>query len=164
MQQIREIATVRDGNLSSNEKIKEAMEEKIDELEDKISSNTSEMAKIAAEVGVKIIKKGADMVLGIGSSEEKKNDSPNENQKKGMERINELNDENKKLEKQCNNFKNKLEKIKLNLNYDVQFINILKLYSQLLRRNYQWRIDYSGIILSEKKNTLEKLVIIILKL
>ncbi len=157
MQQIREIATVRDGNLSSNEKIKEAMEEKIDELEDKISSNTSEMAKIAAEVGVKIIKKGADMVLGIGSSEEKKNDSPNENQKKGMERINELNDENKKLEKQCNNFKNKLEKIKLNLNYDVQFINILKLYSQLLRRNYQWRIDYSGIILSEKRKYTRKI-------
>ena len=157
MQQIREIVKMRDGNLSSNEKIKEAMEEKIDELEDKISSNTSEMAKIAAEVGVKIIKKGADMVLGIGSSEEKKNDSPNENQKKGMERINELNDENKKLEKQCNNFKNKLEKIKINLNYDVEFINILKLYSQLLRRNYQWRIDYSGIILSEKRKYTRKI-------
>ena len=157
MQQIREIVKMRDGNLSSNEKIKEAMEEKIDELEDKMSSNTSEMAKIAAEVGVKIIKKGADMVLGIGSSEEKKNDSPNENQKKGMERINELNDENKKLEKQCNNFKNKLEKIKINLNYDVEFINILKLYSQLLRRNYQWRIDYSGIILSEKRKYTRKI-------
>ena len=157
MEQIREIVKMRDGNLSSNEKIKEAMEEKIDELEDKISSNTSEMAKIAAEVGVKIIKKGAEIVLGIGSSEEKKNDSPNENQKKGMERINKLNDENKKLEKQCNNFKNKLEKIKINLNYDVEFINILKLYSQLLRRNYQWRIDYSGIILSEKRKYTRKI-------
>ena len=157
MQQIREIATVRDGNLSSNEKIKEAMEEKIDELEDKISSNKNEIVKIATEIGLEKIQKGTEFAFGIPSVEMKKNDTSNENQKKGMERINELNDENKKLEKQCNNFKNKLEKIKLNLNYDEEFINILKLYSQLLRRNYQWRIDYSGIILSEKKKLSRKI-------
>jgi hypothetical protein len=157
MEQIREIVQMRDGNLSSNEQIKEAMQEKIDDLEDKISSNTSEMAKIAAEVGVNIIKKGAELALGIPSLEEKKNDSPNENQKKAMERINELNDENKKLNKQLNNFKNKLEKIKINLDYDEEFINILKLYSQLLKRNYQWRIDYSGIILSEKRKFIKKI-------
>ena len=31
------------------------------------------------------------------------------------------------------------------------------MYSQLLRRNYQWRIDYSGIILSEKRKYTRKI-------
>ena len=71
--------------------------------------------------------------------------------KKIIERINELNAENKKLKKQVNNYKNKLERLKINQNYDIEFINILKLYSQLYRRNYHVRNDYSGIILSEKR-------------
>ena len=68
-----------------------------------------------------------------------------------MDRINELRKENKKIERKIRNFKNKLERIKVNQNYDIQFINIMKLYQQLVRRNYHIRNDFSGIILSEKR-------------
>ena len=151
IEQIREIVTMRDGNLSSNEKIKQAMEEKIDELEEKISAKEGEMFKLAGEVGINIFKKGLEIAYQIPSSEGKENATPNEGQKKIIERINELNAENKKLKKQVNNYKNKLEKLKINQNYDIEFINILKLYSQLYRRNYHVRNDYSGIILAEKR-------------
>ena len=151
IEQIREIVRIRDGNLSSNEKIKEAVEEKIDELEEKISAAESEMLKIAGEVSLKVVKKGIEIVLQVPPTQENENPTPNENQKKAIERINELKNENKKLQKQVNNYKNKLEKLKINKDYDIAFINILKLYSQLYRRNYHLRIDYSGIILSEKR-------------
>ena len=151
IEQIREIVRIRDGNLSSNEKIKQAVEEKIDELEEKISAAESEMLKIAGEVSLKVVKKGIEIVLQVPPTQENENPTPNENQKKAIERINELNNEKKKLQKQVNNYKNKLEKLKINQNYDIEFINILKLYSQLYRRNYHLRIDYSGLILSEKR-------------
>ena len=151
IEQIREIVVMRVGNLSSNEKIKEAVEEKIDELEEKISDKKSEMLKIAGEVGVDAVNKGAEFVFNIPPSEEKENISFIEKQKKAMERINQLNSEYKKLQKQLNNYQNKLEKLKINQNYDIEFINILKLYSQLYRKNYHSKIDYSGIILSEKR-------------
>ena len=151
IEQIREIVVMRVGNLSSNEKIKEAVEEKIDELEEKISDKKSEMLKIAGEVGVDAVNKGAEFVFKIPPSEEKENTSFIEKQKKAMERINQLNSEYKKLQKQLNNYQNKLEKLKINQNYDIEFINILKLYSQLYRKNYHSKIDYSGIILSEKR-------------
>ena len=151
IEQIREIVRIRDGNLSSNEKIIQAVEEKIDELEEKISAAESEMLKIAGEVSLKVVKKGIEIVFQVPPTQENENPTPNENQKKAIERINELNNEKKKLQKQVNNYKNKLEKLKINQNYDIEFINILKLYSQLYRRNYHLRIDYSGIILSEKK-------------
>ena len=165
IEQIREIVRIRDGNLSSNEKIIQAVEEKIDELEEKISAAESEMLKIAGEVSLKVVKKGIEIVLQVPPTQEKENPTPNENQKKAIERINELNNEKKKLQKQVNNYKNKLEKLKINQKYDIVFINILKLYSQLYRRNYHLRIDYSGIILSEKrkyarvkdKNNVEKM-------
>jgi len=151
IEQIREIVSMRDGNLSSNENIKQAMEEKIDELEEKISAKEGEMFKLAGEVGINIFQKGLEIAFQIPSFEGKENTTPNEGQKKIIERINELNAENKKLKKQVNNYKNKLEKLKINQNYDIEFINILKLYSQLYRRNYHVRNDYSGIILSEKR-------------
>ena len=151
IEQIREIVRIRDGNLSSNEKIIQAVEEKIDELEEKISAAESEMLKIAGEVSLKVVKKGIEIVFQVPPTQEKENPTPNENQKKAIERINELNNEKKKLQKQVNNYKNKLEKLKINQNYDIEFINILKLYSQLYRRNYHLRIDYSGLILSEKR-------------
>ena len=151
IEQIREIVRIRDGNLSSNEKIIQAVEEKIDELEEKISAAESEMLKIAGEVSLKVVKKGIEIVLQVPPTQENENPTPNENQKKAIERINELNNEKKKLQKQVNNYKNKLEKLKINQKYDIVFINILKLYSQLYRRNYHLRIDYSGLILSEKR-------------
>ena len=151
IEQIREIVRIRDGNLSSNEKIIQAVEEKIDELEEKISAAESEMLKIAGEVSLKVVKKGIEIVFQVPPTQENENPTPNENQKKAMERINQLNSEYKKLQKQLNNYQNKLEKLKINQNYDIEFINILKLYSQLYRKNYHSKIDYSGIILSEKR-------------
>ena len=83
--------------------------------------------------------------------EEKKGNTEGEPKKEGMDRINELRAENKKIERKIRNFKNRLERIRVNQNYDIQFINIMKLYQQLIRRNYHIRNDFSGIILSEKR-------------
>ena len=109
------------------------------------------MFKIAGDVGVDEIIKRAEFVFKIPPSDGKENISFIEKQKKAMERINQLNSEYKKLQKQLNNYQNKLEKLNINQNYDIEFINILKLYSQLYRKNYHSKIDYSGIILSEKR-------------
>ena len=95
IEQIREIVRIRDGNLSSNEKIIQAVEEKIDELEEKISAAESEMLKIAGEVSLKVVKKGIEIVLQVPPTQENENPTPNENQKKAIERINELNNEKK---------------------------------------------------------------------
>ena len=69
-----------------------------------------------------------------------------------MDRINELKAENKKINKKIINYRNRFERIKSFQNYDIAFINIMKLYTQLIRRNYHSRNDFSGIILSEERN------------
>ena len=48
-------------------------------------------------------------------------------------------------------YKNKIQKININQNYDIEFVNILKLYFQLIKRNYDFRSDYLGLIITEKK-------------
>ena len=68
-----------------------------------------------------------------------------------MDRISELRAENKKIERRITNYRNRLERLNVGQNYDIEFINILKLYAQLIRRNYLLRNDFSGIILSEKR-------------
>ena len=83
--------------------------------------------------------------------EEKKEKTDGEPKKEGMDRISELRAENKKIERRITNYRNRLERLNVGQNYDIEFINILKLYAQLIRRNYLLRNDFSGIILSEKR-------------
>ena len=83
--------------------------------------------------------------------EEQKETTDDGQKKEVMDRINELRAENRKIEKRITNYRNRLERLNVSQNYDIEFINILKLYVQLIRRNYNLRKDFSGIILSEKR-------------
>ena len=47
-------------------------------------------------------------------------------------------------------YKNKIQKININQNYDIEFVNILKLYFQLIKINYDFRNDYLGLIITVK--------------
>ena len=156
LDEIREIVQVRDVNISSYENIREAIQNKIEELEEEKERNEAEIQSIATSLGIQFVGDGIKTIAGVPPvnqmlKEEKKGNTEGEPKKEGMDRINELRKENKKIERKIRNFKNKLERIKVNQNYDIQFINIMKLYQQLVRRNYHIRNDFSGIILSEKR-------------
>ena len=156
LDEIREIVQVRDVNIISYENIREAIQNKIEKLEEEKERNEAEIQSIATSLGIQFVGDGIKTIAGVPPvnqmlKEEKKGNTEGEPKKEGMDRINELRKENKKIERKIRNFKNKLERIKVNQNYDIQFINIMKLYQQLVRRNYHIRNDFSGIILSEKR-------------
>ena len=156
LDEIREIVQVRDINISSNENIREAIQNKIEELEEEKERNEAEIQSIAASLGLQFVGDTVKTMAGVPPlnqmlKDEKKGNTEGEEKKEGMDRINELRAENKKIERKIRNFKNRLERIRVNQNYDIQFINIMKLYQQLVRRNYHIRNDFSGIILSEKR-------------
>ena len=156
LDEIREIAQVRDININSNEAIREAIQNTIDDLEEKKQKNEEEMRSIATSLGMEIVGDTLKSISGIPPvkkeiKKEKKGTTDGEPKKEGMDRINELRAENKKIEKRITNYKNRLERLNVNQNYDIEFINIMRLYTQLIRRNYHLRNDFSGIILSEKR-------------
>ena len=164
LDEIKELIQVRDVVINSNEKIKEAMQDKIEELEEGLEKNNSEIQSILASIGMKLVGDTFQVISGVPpvnqiKKEEKKETTEGESKKKGMDRINELRSENKKIEKKIRNYRNRLEKINVSQNYDIEFINIMKLYQQLVRRNYLTRNDFSGLILLEKR----EMVIIQLK-
>ena len=154
--EIRELVQVRDVVINSNEKIKEAIQDKIEELEEEKEKNEAEIQSILANIGMKLVGDTFQSIAGVPpvntiTKEEKKESPEGVSKKEGMDRINELREEKKKIEKKIRNYRNRIEKITVNQNYDIVFINIMKLYQQLIRRNYLLRKDYSGIILSEKR-------------
>ena len=156
LDEIKELIQVRDVVINSNEKIKEAMQDKIEELEEGLEKNNSEIQSILASIGMKLVGDTFQVISGVPpvnqiKKEEKKETTEGESKKKGMDRINELRSENKKIEKKIRNYRNRLEKINVSQNYDIEFINIMKLYQQLVRRNYLTRNDFSGLILLEKR-------------
>ena len=153
LDEIREIVQVRDVNISSYENIREAIQNKIEELEEEKERNEAEIQSIAANLGLQFVGDTVKTMAGVPPlnqmlKDEKKGNTEGEEKKEGMDRINELRAENKKIERKIRNFKNRLERIRVNQKYDIQFINIMKLYQQLIRRNYHIRNDFSGIILS----------------
>ena len=155
LDEIKELIQVRDVVINSNEKIKEAMQDKIEELEEGLEKNNSEIQSILASIGMKLVGDTFEVVVGVPpvnkiTKEEKKENTEGVSKKEGMDRINELRAENKKIEKKIRNYKNRIEKINVSQNYDIEFINIMKLYQQLVRRNLL-RKDFSGIILTEKR-------------
>ena len=155
LNEIRELVQVRDVVINSNENIKEAMQNKIEELEEEKEKNEGEIQSILANIGMKLVGDTFEVVVGVPpvnkiTKEEKKENTEGVSKKEGMDRINELRAENKKIEKKIRNYKNRIEKINVSQNYDIEFINIMKLYQQLVRRNLL-RKDFSGIILTEKR-------------
>lgn len=156
LSEIKEIIQVRDVVINSNEKIKEAIQDKIEELEEGLEKNNSEIQSILASIGMKLVGDTFQAITGVPpvnqiAKEEKKETTEGESKKKGMDRINELRSENKKIEKKIRNYRNRVANINVSQNYDIEFINIMKLYQQLIRRNYLTRNDFSGLILLEKR-------------
>ena len=156
LNEIREIAQVRDININSNENIREAIQNTIEDLEEQKEKNEKEIQSIATSLGMQLVGDTLQTISGIPPvnnliKEEKKEKTDGEPKKEGMDRISELQAENKKIERRITNYRNRLERLNVGQNYDIEFINILKLYAQLIRRNYLLRNDFSGIILSEKR-------------
>ena len=156
LDEIREIVQVRDININSNEAIREAIQNTIDDLEEKKQKNEEEMRSIATSLGMEIVGDTLKAISGIPPAKkeikkEKKETTNGEPKKEGMDRINELRAENRKIERRITNYKNRLERLNVSQNYDEEFINIMKLYAQLIRRSYHSRNDFAGIILSEKR-------------
>ena len=163
LKEIKEIANLRNVNINSNENIKEAMKDKIEELNDKKESNLNEIAIISAKIGSDAVTNvfsqlsGVPQIPQIPKKEnekkpaEKDDKSPDNEKEEGMKRISQLMTENKIIDKSIQSYKNKIERLNVNQNYDIDFINILKLYIQLIRKNYLSRNDYSGLIITELK-------------
>ena len=156
LDEIRELVQVRDIVINSNEKIKEAIQDKIEELEEEKEKNKSEIESILANIGMELVGDAFQVIAGVPpvnkiTEKEKKENPEGVAKKEGIDRINELRAENKKVEKKIKNYKNRIEKINISQNYDIDFINIMKLYQQLVRRNYLMRKDFSGVILTEKR-------------
>ena len=163
LKEIKEIANLRNVNINSNENIKEAMKDKIEELNDKKESNLNEIAIISAKIGSDAVTNvfsqlsGVPQIPQIPKKEnekkpaEKDDKSPDNEKEEGMKRISQLMTENKIIDKSIQSYKNKIERLNVNQNYDIDFINILKLYIQLIRKNYLSRNDYSGLIITEVK-------------
>ena len=124
LDEIREIVQVRDVNISSYENIREAIQNKIEELEQEKERNEAEIQSIATSLGIQFVGDTVKTMAGVPPlnqmlKEEKKGNTEGEPKKEGMDRINELRKENKKIERKIRNFKNKLERIKVNQNYDI---------------------------------------------
>ncbi len=171
LKQIKEIAVLRDIDINSNESLKDAMKDKIRKLklemkakENKISQIRNEYAKSGITLAVnialgnelalineikktQITKENNDNNTNKGDND----DILNKKKDEGQSQIDQLQLELEEIKNNIENYNNKLEKININLNYDVTFINILKLYFQLVRYNYQNRNDYEGIIITEEK-------------
>ena len=156
LNEIGKIAQVRDVNINSDENIKEEIKNMIEELEEKKEKNEAEINSIATSLGMQVVGDAIQFFSGIPPinniiKEEKPVNTKGEKKKEGIERINELLEENKNIEKKITKNKNRLKRIKVCQNYDIEFINIYKLYKQLIKRNYLVKNDFTGIILTEKR-------------
>ena len=165
LKEIKEIAALSNIKIISNENLKEGMQEKIDELKFKKKECENELQSIYAEY----LKSGITLACNIAignplmqmpiekpgndniTKKEENDNSTDKKRAEGQRRIDQLELEIEKIKKSIQNYENKIQKINININYDVTFINILKLYFKLIRKQYQIRNDYEGIIITEKK-------------
>ena len=156
LDEIGRIVQVRDRNITSNEKVKEEIANMIEELEEQKKKNEAEIESIAASIGMKLVGNTLQMISGIPPlnniiNEERREKTDDERKKEGMERINQLRADNEKIKKNITKNKNRLERVNVAQAYDIEFVNIFKLYKQLIRRNYDLRNNFSGVILSENR-------------
>ena len=168
VEEIKEIAILRKVKSISNKDLKDGMEEKIEELKLKKKAKENELKSIYTEY----LKSGISLAVNCALGNELKvitdvlqkenNDNITKNEEsdnnidkkrdEGQSRIDQLQIEIAKIENNIQNYSNKIEKINIDINYDVTFINILKLYFKLIQEQYQVRNDYEGIIITEKKS------------
>ena len=156
LDEIGRIVQVRDRNITSNEKVKEEIANMIEELEEQKKKNEAEIESIAASIGMKLVGNTLQMISGVPPlnniiNEERREKTDDERKKEGMERINQLRADNEKIKKNITKNKNRLERVNVAQAYDIEFVNIFKLYKQLIRRNYDLRNNFSGVILSENR-------------
>ena len=171
LKQIKEIAVLRDIDINSNESLKDAMKDKIRKLKLEMKAKENKISQIRTEYAKSGITLAVNIALGnelalineIKKTQITKENNDNNTNKgdnddilkkkkdEGQSQIDQLQLELEEIKNNIENYNNKLEKININLNYDVTFINILKLYFQLVRYNYQNRNDYEGIIIIEEK-------------
>ena len=151
IEDIKEIAKLRDVNIASDENIKNSIKDKIEELEEQIDKNKSEMQSISIKFGINLLAiLSGNPQLNMENNNKDTKDG-NKDEKEGINKILKLNEENYKIQKQIIKYKNKIQKINITQNYDIEFVNILKLYFQLIKGNYDSRDDYLGLIITEKK-------------
>ena len=151
IEDIKEIAKLRDVNIASDENIKNSIKDKIEELEEQIDKNKSEMQSISIKYGINLLATTSGIPQLNMDTNNKNTKDGNKDEEEGINKILKLNEENDKIKKQIMKYKNKIQKININQNYDIEFVNILKLYFQLIKRNYDFRNDYLGLIITEKK-------------
>ena len=169
IEEIKEIAVLRSVKAISNKDLKDGMKEKIEELKLKKKAKENEIKLIYTEYlksGISLavncalgneLKLITDNIAKKGDNDKntKNEESDNNIDKKrdeGQSRIDQLQIEIAKIENNIQNYSNKIEKINIDINYDVTFINILKLYFKLIQKQYQVRNDFEGIIITEKKS------------
>ena len=151
IEDIKEIAKLRDVNIASDENIKNSIKDKIEELEEQIDKNKSEMQSISIKYGINLLAiLSGNPQLNMDKNNKDTKDG-NKDEEEGINKILKLNEENNKIQKQITKYKNKIQKINITQNYDIEFVNILKLYFQLIKGNYDSRDDYLGLIITEKK-------------
>ena len=151
IEDIKEIAKLRDVNIASDENIKNSIKDKIEELEEQIDKNKSEIQSISIKYGINLLAiLSGNPQLNMDKNNKNTKDG-NKDEEEGINKILKLNEENYKIQKQIIKYKNKIQKINITQNYDIEFVNILKLYFQLIKGNYDSRDDYLGLIITEKK-------------
>ena len=151
IEDIKEIAKLRDVNIASDENIKNSIKDKIEELEGQINKNKSEMQSISIKFGINLLATTSGIPQLNMDTNNKNTKDGNKDEEEGINKILKLNEENNKIQKQITKYKNKIQKINITQNYDIEFVNILKLYFQLIKGNYDSRDDYLGLIITEKK-------------
>ena len=151
IEDIKEIAKLRDVNIASDENIKNSIKDKIEELEEQIDKNKSEMQSISIKYGINLLATTSGIPQLNMDTNNKNTKDGNKDEEEGINKILKLNEENNKIQKQITKYKNKIQKINITQNYDIEFVNILKLYFQLIKGNYDSRDDYLGLIITEKK-------------
>ena len=151
IEDIKGIAKLRDVNIASDENIKNSIKDKIEELEDQIDKNKSEMQSISIKYGINLLATTSGIPQLNMDTNNKNTKDGNKDEEEGINKILKLNEENNKIQKQITKYKNKIQKINITQNYDIEFVNILKLYFQLIKGNYDSRDDYLGLIITEKK-------------
>ena len=151
IEDIKEIAKLRDVNIASDENIKNSIKDKIEELEEQIDKNNSEMKSISIKYGINLLATTSGIPQLNMDTNNKNTKDGNKDEEEGINKILKLNEENNKIQKQITKYKNKIQKINITQNYDIEFVNILKLYFQLIKGNYDSRDDYLGLIITEKK-------------
>ena len=151
IEDIKEIAKLRDVNIASDENIKNSIKDKIEELEDQIDKNKSEIQSISIKYGINLLATISGIPQLNMDTNNKNTKDGNKDEEEGINKILKLNEENNKIQKQITKYKNKIQKINITQNYDIEFVNILKLYFQLIKGNYDSRDDYLGLIITEKK-------------